>query len=136
VIRAVRKIARWGQSAAGAYAAGAQLRPREPAVIDDLGELTFAEVHERTNRLGSALPDVGIGAGDSVALMCRNHRGFVETVVALSKLGANTLLLNTGFAGPQLADVVERENPGAVVYDQEFTNLVGGALHGRQGFVA
>ena len=132
----MRKIARWGQSAAGAYAAGAQLRPREPAVIDDLGELTFAEVHERTNRLGSALADEGIGAGDSVALMCRNHRGFVETVVALSKLGANTLLLNTGFAGPQLADVVERENPGAVVYDQEFTNLVGGALHGRQGFVA
>jgi len=136
VISAMWKIARWGQSAAGAYAAGAQLRPGEPAVIDDLGELTFAEAHERTNRLAAALADEGIGEGDSVALMCRNHRGFVETVVALSKLGANTLLLNTGFAGPQFADVVERENPSAVVYDQEFTDLVAGALHARQGFVA
>jgi uncharacterized protein (TIGR00369 family) len=53
-IRAVLKIMRWGQSAAGAYAAGAQLRPGEPAVIDDLGELTFAEVHERTDRLAAA----------------------------------------------------------------------------------
>lgn len=68
--------------------------------------------------------------------MCRNHRGFVETVVALSKLGASTLLLNTGLAGPQLADVVKRENPSAVVYDEEFTDLVAGALHQRQGFVA
>ena len=135
-IRAALKIMRWGQSAAGAYAAGAELRPGEPAVIDDLGALTFAEMHERTNRLGSALADEGIGAGDSVALMCRNHRGFVETVVALSKLGANTLLLNTGFAGPQLADVVKREKPRAVIYDQEFTDLVAGALHQRQGFVA
>ena len=49
VISAARQIARWGQSTAGAYAAGAQLRPGELAVIDDLGELTFAEVHERTS---------------------------------------------------------------------------------------
>lgn len=92
-IRAALKIMRWGQSAAGAYAAGAQLRRGEPAVIDDLGALTFAEVHGRTNRLAAALAGEGIGAGDSVALMCRNHRGSVETVVALSKLGANTLLI-------------------------------------------
>lgn len=136
VIGAAGQIARWGQSSAGAYAAGARLRPEELAVIDDLGELTFAEVHGRTNRLAAALADEGIGQGDSVALMCRNHRGFVETVVALSKLGASTLLLNTGFAGPQLVDVVERENPSAVVYDQEFSNLVADALVGRQGFVA
>lgn len=42
-------------------------------------------MHERTNRLAAALVDAGIAEGDSVALMRRNHRGFVETVVALSK---------------------------------------------------
>lgn len=35
---------------------------------DDLGELTFAAVHERTNRLAAALVDKGIAEGDSVAL--------------------------------------------------------------------
>ena len=37
--------------------------------------------------------------------MCRNHRGFIDAVVAARKLGANALFLNTAFAGPQLADV-------------------------------
>ena len=43
--------------------------------------------------------------------MCRNHRGFVEATLACSKLGANALYLNTAFAAPQLADVIEREEP-------------------------
>ena len=52
--------------------------------------------------------------------MCRNHRGFVDAVVACSKLGANALFLNTAFSGPQLADVAKREKPKALIYDQEF----------------
>ncbi len=61
--------------------------------------------------------------------MCRNHRGFVEATVACSKLGAHALYLNTTFAGPQIADVVEREDASAIVYDEEFAELVadGGA---------
>ena len=43
--------------------------------------------------------------------MCRNHRGWIDAVVACSKLGANALFLNTAFSGPQLADVAEREKP-------------------------
>ena len=43
--------------------------------------------------------------------MCRNHRGFVDAIVATAKLGADILLLNTAFAGPQLVDVLEREEP-------------------------
>ena len=43
--------------------------------------------------------------------MCRNHRGFVDASVAAAKLGADILYLNTAFAGPQLVDVLEREQP-------------------------
>ena len=56
--------------------------------------------------------------------MCRNHRGFIEATVACSKLGASALYLNTAFAGPQIADVLEREDPVAVIYDEEFAELV------------
>ena len=55
-----------------------------------------------------------------MAIMCRNHRGFIDATVACSKLGANALYLNTAFAGPQITDVVEREKPVALVYDEEF----------------
>ena len=63
----------------------------------------------------------GVEAGDAVAVMCRNHRGFVEAIFACAKLGATVLLMNTDFAGPQLAGVVERERPKALIYDSEFS---------------
>ena len=41
--------------------------------------------------------------------MARNHRGFVESLIAANRIGADVLLLNTSFAGPALAEVVARE---------------------------
>ena len=58
--------------------------------------------------------------------MCRNHRGFIETTLAAAKLGASALYLNTMFAGPQLVEVMRREGPKALVYDEEFAGLLDG----------
>ena len=105
-VRALLAMQRWGFTPAAGYAANAARYPNDDAIIDELGRLTFAEVHERTNRLATAWMDDGLGEGDSVAIMCRNHRGFIETTVAASKLGMTCLYLNTAFAGPQLTEVV------------------------------
>ena len=67
--------------------------------------------------------------------MCRNHRYFIETTVACSKLGANALYLNTMFAAPQITDVVKREGPRAIVFDEEFENLVHDAAVRRKRFI-
>ena len=69
---------------------------------------------------------MGIGYGDGVGIMCRNHRGFVEATLAAAKLGASALYLNTMFAGPQLVEVTRREGPKALVYDEEFADLLEG----------
>jgi fatty-acyl-CoA synthase len=127
---------RWGPTPAAGYAASAARHPDETAIVDELGTLTFAEVHRRTNALAHALSDAGVVEGDGVAVMCRNHRGFIETTVALSKLGANALFLNTAFAAPQLADVVAREKPVGLVYDHEFAGLLEEAGRRRKRFVA
>ncbi len=58
--------------------------------------------------------------------MCRNHRGFIEATLAAAKLGASALYLNTMFAGPQLVEVMRREGPKALVYDEEFAGLLDG----------
>ena len=68
--------------------------------------------------------------------MCRNHRGFVEATVACSKLGASVLYLNTAFAGPQIADVLRREAPVALIYDEEFAGLVREGAEGMHRFVS
>jgi acyl-CoA synthetase (AMP-forming)/AMP-acid ligase II len=104
--------------------------------VDELGTLTFRELDTRTNALAHALSDAGVKEGDAVALMCRNHRGFIETTVALSKLGADALYLNTAFAAPQLAEVVGREKPGAIVYDEEFAALLKDTARRRKRFLA
>ena len=89
----------WGPTAAAGYATSAIRYPDDIALIDELGSLTFLEMHERTNALAHAWSDDGIAAGDVVAILARNHRGFVEALVACSKLGAHALLLNTALLG-------------------------------------
>src|SRR6202012_3981117 len=54
--------------------------------------------------------------------------GFVESLVAANRIGADVLLLNTSFAGPALADVVTREDVDTVIYDDEFTATVDRAM--------
>jgi fatty-acyl-CoA synthase len=105
-------------------------------VIDERGCLSFQELHRRTNALARELRKAGISEGDGVAIMCRNHRGFIEATVACSKLGAGALYLNTAFAGPQITDVLQREGPVAVVYDEEFSGLVGEGSADRLRFIA
>jgi fatty-acyl-CoA synthase len=127
---------RWGPTPAAGYTSSAIRYPDETAIIDELGTLTFEEVHKRTNALAHALSDAGLGEGDNVAILARNHRGFIDATVACSKLGANALFLNTMFAAPQITDVCEREDPKAIIYDHEFHELVEEAARGRKRFVA
>jgi acyl-CoA synthetase (AMP-forming)/AMP-acid ligase II len=117
----------WGTGPAGGFIALAVRSPDRVGLIDELGSLTNLEIHERSNALAHALADRGVSEGDSVAVMCRNHRGFVDASVAVAKLGADILYLNTAFAGPQLVDVLERESPTVVIHDEEFTELLSAA---------
>jgi acyl-CoA synthetase (AMP-forming)/AMP-acid ligase II len=124
LIGIARTLAAWGAGPAGGFITLAQRAPDRLGLVDELGELTFLELHRRSNALAHALHARGVGPGDGVAIMCRNHRGFVDASIAAAKLGADVLYLNTAFAGPQLTDVLDRENPVAVVYDAEFAELL------------
>jgi acyl-CoA synthetase (AMP-forming)/AMP-acid ligase II/uncharacterized membrane protein len=131
----VQALRKWGNTPAAGYAAAAVRYPDDDAIIDELGRLTFADVDDRTNRLANAFMDAGILEGDQVGLMCRNHRYFIEATVALSKVGCTVLYLNTAFAGPQLEEVVKREKPTAIVYDEEFAELLEKAGRRRKRFI-
>ncbi len=136
IVGAVRALLRFGPTPAGGYSASFERYADETAIIDERGTLTFREVHERTNALAHALQAEGIGVGDSIGLMCRNHRGFIDAVIAASKVGANVLFLNTAFSGPQLADVAKREKPKALIYDHEFEELIHDASRRRKRYIA
>ncbi|KBZ63717.1 long-chain-fatty-acid-CoA ligase FadD12 [Mycobacterium [tuberculosis] TKK-01-0051] len=113
------------------FASAAQRCPDRPGLIDERGTLTWRELDERINAFGAALQQLPAGQPKVVGIMCRNHRGFVEAVVAVNRIGSDVVLLNTSFAGPALAEVVNREGVDAVVYDEEFTPTVERALADR-----
>ena len=68
-----------------------------------------------------------------MAILVRNHRGFLEAVFAAAKCGAKIILLNTSFAGPQIREVAEREGTDLLVYDDEYAEVLEGVdpPHGR-----
>jgi fatty-acyl-CoA synthase len=134
--RVAERYIRWGASPALGSTANAITHPDDAAIVDQAGTLTWEETHRRSNALARALRDEGVGLGDGVAIMCRNHRYFIEATMACSKLGAVALYLNTAFAGPQLADVLERESPAALIYDQEFTELLADSARTLRRYVA
>ncbi len=136
LLRTAVTLIRWGATPAAGYQASALRYPDEVGLIDELGQLTFKEIHERTNALAHALADEGVNEGDNVAIMARNHRGFVESVVACSKLGAHALFMNTSFSGPQLTDVADREKPKAIIYDEEFAEVLADAGHRRKRYIS
>jgi len=114
----------WGVNYAGGFAASAARYPDRPCVIDPTGILTWRQVDVRSDAIANALAQRGVGNDTVVGLLCRNHAGFVLATAALSKLGATVLLANTGFAGPQLREVLRREGATLVVCDAEFVPLV------------
>ncbi|MFB1297917.1 acyl-CoA ligase FadD12 [Mycobacterium sp. pW049] len=116
---------RAGLTATVGFAAAAQRCPDRPGIIDELGTLTWKQLDDRCDALGVALQAHKPG---TVAVMCRNHRGFVEALVGANRIGADVLLLNTSFAGPAMAEVIAREGADVVIYDQEFTATVDRAL--------
>ncbi len=135
-LRVGSTFARWGASPATGVATAAIEHPHEIAILDERGALSWERLHRRTNALAHSFRALGIGPGDGIGIMARNHRGFVEATLASAKLGASALYLNTMFAGPQLAEVTTREGPKALVYDEEFGELLSGVEPGVQRIVA
>ncbi|HEU4840112.1 MAG TPA: AMP-binding protein [Ilumatobacteraceae bacterium] len=107
--RAMLAMAAWGPTMAGGIAAASARYPTAPAVIDDEGTVTFADLWFGTDGIARGLKRRGVGPGSSIGILARNGRVFVQSVVAAAKLGA---------------DVVAHEGVDTVLHDDGFAPLV------------
>jgi acyl-CoA synthetase (AMP-forming)/AMP-acid ligase II len=130
LLKAGLALRRWGSTPAGAFTVNAITRADQTALIDDEGPVTFAEVEAHTNAIARGLAGAGLEPGGRLGILCRNGVGFVETMVACSKLGADALLLNTSMSAPELEAVVRREGPRVIVHDSEYADVVRAAAEG------
>ncbi|MGW4248687.1 AMP-binding protein, partial [Nocardia sp. NPDC004722] len=123
LLAAATALLRYGTLAAALRLSAARFGSRT-ALIDELGELTFAELEDRSNRLANAWRDRGLKPREGVAILARNHRGLLDAIYAAAKCGAKIILLNTDFAGPQIRDVATREGTDLLVYDDEYAHML------------
>nr|WP_218889705.1 AMP-binding protein [Saccharopolyspora hordei] len=119
LLRIGRAWRHWGVTPPLGFAVGAVRHPDRPAVIDERGALSYAELEQRTSRLANGLRR-RVTPGTRIGVLCRNHHGPVETVLAAAKLGVDVVLLNTGLSGRQVADVIAEQQVSVLVLDAEF----------------
>ena len=114
---------RWGE--VGMFpSVHARRAPHRTAIIDDEGTMTFRELDDAVNAVANAMVSMGVKGGNGVAILARNHRWFLIANFACARAGARTILLNTEFSGPQIADVADREGARLLIYDDEYSVAV------------
>ena len=87
----------------------ADLDPHSVALEDLVsGEcVTYLELHERTGRSAALLAELGVTAGERVALLCRNRIEFFELLFACARLGAMLVPLNWRMPAKELEPLID-----------------------------
>jgi fatty-acyl-CoA synthase len=68
--------------------------------------ITWAELQQRVNALAGALGSRGVGFGDRVLILMLNRPEFVESFLAVNKLGAIAVPVNFRMTAPEIAYLV------------------------------
>jgi acyl-CoA synthetase (AMP-forming)/AMP-acid ligase II len=124
VLAQLNALRRWGFSLAGELRQAAARHPDRIAVLDERrGTTTYAELLDRAERLARAWQVDGLGPGDRIGVLCRNHGGLIEAVLAATMIGADPVLANTGLPAPQLAAVAAEQRLRVLVHDAELADL-------------
>ncbi|GIH09862.1 fatty-acyl-CoA synthase [Rhizocola hellebori] len=129
VIDQLKTFRRHGFTLAAELRAAEARDPHKAAVIDEQrGPVSYRVLLRRAQRLAAGLSATrGVKEGDRVGLLCRNHAGFLEAMVACSILGADAVLVNTALSAPQLAAVAEQQKLRLLLHDREFAPLAAAA---------
>ncbi|MDR6224163.1 long-chain-fatty-acid--CoA ligase [Desmospora profundinema] len=101
----------------------AQNAPEKIAVIDGEDCLTYSEWSKRVSQLKGALLDRGIQKGDRVALVMHNSFRFLESIYAVTSIGAVVVPLNVRLAVPEMEAILEDAGPKLLFLHREFAPL-------------
>ncbi|MHB8420993.1 MAG: AMP-binding protein [Myxococcales bacterium] len=115
-----RSLWRCGVSYAALASLAAARFGARVALQDEQGALTFAELFACAEALAGRLyTKEGLRAGGQTALLAGNDRTFVVGLLALSRLGADVLLLNPESPEALLAQILARRPVQLVLHDPD-----------------
>jgi crotonobetaine/carnitine-CoA ligase len=99
--------------------------PDRPFLRTEDGDVSYREIDRRSNRLAQGLARHGVGAGTTVLVMLPNVVEFVALWIALAKLGAIEVPVNTAYRGALLAHVINDSGAAMMIVDVGFLERLG-----------
>lgn len=95
------------------------LLPHKPALIDQGRSWTWSEVQEHVNRDAGALRELGVKAGERVAVLSRNSARYFELYFSIPRAGGVIVPLNHRLAQPELVYCMEDSGSYLLLADRE-----------------
>lgn len=95
-----------------------------PAIIQGERVTSWGELDARSNRVARAFLDLGLQAGDRVAIISRNHPAYIEGFVACLKARLAPVNINYRYKHEEIAYVFKDADVRAVLFQQEFADVV------------
>ena len=89
---------------------------------------TYTQTNKAANILASKLVNEGIEHGDRVVLFMENRPNFVVSLLAINKLGAIGVLINTSLTGAPLVHCINTSDSKKCIFGDELSNSLEGVL--------
>ena len=89
---------------------------------------TYSEINNTANILAHKLIEDGISHGDKVILFMENRPSYVSTILALNKIGAVGVLINTSLKGEPLIHCINSSNSKKCIFGAELSGSLEGVL--------
>ena len=105
----------------GAFDKQARVRPHKIAIVDGSTEWTFAELHDRVDRISTRLLSEGIAPSTYVGLHLRPSADLVASLLAVLKVGAAYVPIDRNTPAERLRFIVEDAGLHFVITDDDST---------------
>ena len=106
----------------------ADVHPEHLAVVHGARRYTWRQVRDRCRRLASALGALGIGRGDTVALLLANTPEMIEAHFGVPMTGAVMVPINIRLDAAGIAFILEHSEARVLLVDRAFAALATAAL--------
>jgi fatty-acyl-CoA synthase len=106
----------------------ARVYPNRVAVVHGARRITYAEFFARARRLAGAMAGLGVGKGDTVAVIAPNVPALLEAHYAVPVLGAVLCPINTRLDAAAIAFILQHGEAKVLLADRELGSDVTRAL--------
>ncbi|OBH58146.1 acyl-CoA synthetase [Mycobacterium sp. E2479] len=94
-----------------------------PALVTDVGTISFGDLYARSQRVAAVLHDAGLRRGDGVALVLPNRPEFFEITWGAQLSGLYYTAVNTHFIPDEASYVIDDSDAKAVFVDASMPEL-------------